>query len=392
MSFINNAKEGCRLLFPHDILRPRGVGMNAKFLLAVTLLFSIASWAQAPYVVREGDTLLNIADKMIGTTDKKDPRRYEYAKKIRALNPQIHDPNSLEPGQTLNLPAQANSTHAQREVHPALESAPEPVQTPTRELAPAPGLVPAPAPTHTSAPEEHTAPAHSSTKTQAHAEHSAQPHASEHHDFIFIQPRYQTLKLKTTNVVTHTKATMKAQSSYGLDLQYGKILNDDFHLLFQAGITQTIFNDISAGTVNHKSETLKSFALGIAYEATSTLHLDLMAMYADRTFLLPVTATEHELEAVSIPGAELNISWDLYSGDSNIFGISAIGEYIGAVKKHGVEYKAAMEPLGALYWKSKYGHDDVNYKVTLTYKHGHQKTNISEQSEDLGIFGLGFYF
>ncbi|MGE3757597.1 MAG: LysM peptidoglycan-binding domain-containing protein, partial [Pseudobdellovibrionaceae bacterium] len=127
MSFINNAKEGCRLLFPHDILRPRGVGMNAKFLLAVTLLFSIASWAQAPYVVREGDTLLNIADKMIGTTDKKDPRRYEYAKKIRALNPQIHDPNSLEPGQTLNLPAQANSTHAQREVHPALESAPEPV-------------------------------------------------------------------------------------------------------------------------------------------------------------------------------------------------------------------------------------------------------------------------
>lgn len=374
--------------------------MNAKYVLALICLFSVVSWAQAPYVVRKGDTLLNIADKVIETTDKKDPRRYEFAQKIRALNPQIKNPNALEPGQTLTLPEQPKTIIVEK-----IESASVPISEPISESAAEP--VPDHAPTQVEAtestpiqappppaahatPEEHAAPAHS--PTEAPAEHATEHHASGHQDFIFVQPRYQTVKLKTTDLATHTKATMKAKSSYGLDLQYGKILNDSFHLLFQAGITQTQFKDIDVGTVNHKSETLTSYAIGIAYEATSTLHLDLMAMLADRTFLLPVATDEYELEAHAIPGAELNISWDFYSGDSNVFGISAIGEYIAEFKKHGIKYKAAMEPLGALYWKSKYGHDHVNYKVTLTYKHGHQETSISEQSEDLGILGIGFYF
>jgi hypothetical protein len=220
-------------------------------------------------------------------------------------------------------------------------------------------------------------------------------HEAAHHNFFFLQPRYQTLEISTKEIATDTTAKMKADSSIGLDLQYGVILNHKFHMLFQAGVTQTQFKDIEGDsplTVNHKSETLKSFGLGIAYDITSRLHLDLMLMHADRTFLLPAVLPAYELTAVAIPGAELNISWDVYSGASNIFGVSAIAEFIGNLKKNDVEYKSTVESIGALYWKSNNGHDRKNYKVTVLYKKGHQDTSLTKQNEDVGVLGVGFYF
>lgn len=369
-----------------------------KSLFLLLFIFPALSWAQTKYVVRRGDTLLKIADRALGSPN--DPRRYEFVKKIRKLNPDIANPNELEPGLSLNLPSTGPVVTKQK----APVEVAEPVTPPT----PAPKIDPAPA-VHEQAriqpPEQELV--HANPQPVAPApQHEEKPHTQEqsahaaheagHSNFIFVQPRYQTVKLEAKELATETEATMKSKSSYGLDIQYGWILNENFHLLFQAGFTQTQFKDIEGEdpliSVNHTSETLKSFALGIAYEATSTLHMDLMIMQAEHTFLLPEVLPAYELHAVAIPGAELNISWDLYSGSANIFGISAIGEYIGALKKDSVEYKSALESLGALYWKSNYGHDSTNYKVTLTYKHGHQDTDLTEQKEELATLGLGFYF
>lgn len=348
-------------------------------------LFSIMSFAQESYTVRKGDTLLSIADKALGLTKKNDPRRYQFAKQIQALNPQLKNPNILEPGESITLPASAKidtATAATAVTTPVVqpptvvEEAAKPEETPVAETVPATNPVA----------DEPTPAAHT-------AAHSADKH-SQHPDFIFLQARYQSLKFKAKDETTKTESTLPAGSSYGLDLQYGKILNETWHLLFQAGFTQTNFKDFkeTGRTINHKSETLKFFGLGVAYDLTHTLHLDLMATYADRTFLIPTTSTDYELKAHMIPGADLNISWDFYSGNSNIFGASAIGEYIASLKKDDIKYESAVEPVYALYWKSKNGHDSLNFKATLTYKHGHQKTNVSEQYEDLTTLGLGVYF
>lgn len=349
-----------------------------KIVAVLALAFPALSGAQTSYMVKKGDTLLSIADQAIGNTNKNNPRRYQYVQRIRTMNPNIANPNALEPGQTLTLPATTAKPVVATKPTETATSAPPPTTTSTT-LPPVQS-------------ESQVEPAPITQTSEATAEH----HESRHSDFIFVQPRYQLISLNVKDLTLETKADMKSQSSYGLDLQYGKILNDHWHLLFQAGMTQTEFKDIESAagtaTVNHSKETTKSFAAGVAYEVTSDLHLDLMAMYADRTFLLPMGVGTYELKAVMIPGAELNISWDFYSGASNIFGISAIGEYVDGLEKDGVKYKSAFEPFGALYWKSKNGHDSLNYKVTLTSKHGHQKTDISEQTEDLSILGVGVYF
>jgi hypothetical protein len=378
--------------------------MFLKSVVAALLITPCLAWSQTEYVVREGDTLLKIADRSLGSVDKKDPRRYEYAKTLVKLNPELKNPNALVPGQTILLPGDPVSLKqaAVKETAPAKETAAPEAEAPAVEkvgslkpVAAATAVIAAKPEPQVTVPPAPVAPLPAPSpsmevKPEAHSAEAA------HHGFIFVQPRYQTVKLTSENESTHTEATMKSNSSVGFDLQYGKIINERWHLLFQAGLTSTQFGDIEhgAGTViNHKSETLKSFGVGVAYEATPSLHVDLMALYTEQSFLLPeATLGEYKLEAIALPGVEFNISWDFYSGARNIIGLSAIGEYLGNATKDGVEYKSSLDPYGALYWKSNFGADRVNYKVTLTYKHGHQETSVNKKKEDVGTVGVGFYF
>lgn len=350
--------------------------MFAKSLVTYLFIIPVFAWSQTEYFVVEGDTLLKIADKNLGNTDRANPARYEFVRQMLKLNPSIQNPNSLEPGQTIILPRNAHPKISTVEItEPTVTlKVPDQAQTPAPVEAPVePPVEVAPTPTE---------------------ELKPQAHQSEHHNFFFIQPRYQTVELVSKDEVAHTKAKMKSESSVGLDLQYGVILNENYHLLFQGGVTSTQFGDLKgvSANVNHKSETLSYLAAGVALEASPTWHIDLMALYAQHTFLLPHSATEYELEAIAIPALELNISWDYLVTGKNIFGISAIGEYLSAVKKDGVEYKSTFEPFGALYWKSNNGHDKMNYKATLMYKHGHQETSVAKKAEDMTTLGVGVYF
>lgn len=396
--------------------------MINKFLLVFFALVPVFSWSQTSYVVRKGDTLLKIADKTLGSPDKKDPRRYEIVKKIRALNPDLKDPNVLELGQTLTIPNDIQITTAAKSVaapqvalkpppsavtaHPA-----EPVVVPVVEPAikaelPPPSFEKEPVSAHEETPAKPVPPSVQASAVDtkpAPALEVVKPQEAKkeeaHHNFFFVQPRYQIVKIKAKEIATETEASMTSKSSFGVDVQYGVVLSERLHMLFQAGVTSTQFKDIEiegdsaiVPVVDHKSETLKSFSLGIGYQVASRMLVDFMLMYADRTFLLPHALPDYELHAVAIPGAELNVSFDIFKGTSNIFGISFIGEFIGALTKDHVEYKSTVEPIGALYWKSNRGHDRMNYKVTLMYKKGHQDTDISKQHEDLGSLGVGFYF
>ncbi len=399
--------------------------MFLKSLVAALLIPPCLAWSQTEYIVREGDTLLKIADRSLGTSDKKDSRRYEYAKNLIKLNPKLKNPNALVPGQTILLPGMAPSIKetAVRETAPAKEA--KAVESPPKEVVtngkvgslkpvaiataviaaqPAPPVaVPATTvpvapttPLPEPKPEVHEALAKEAPAKKEELAKETPSAEAVHRGFIFVQPRYHLVKLTAEDDATQSEATMKSNSSVGFDLQYGKIINERWHLLFQAGLTNTQFSEIedNAGTViNHKSETLKSFGAGVAYEATPRLHMDLMALYTEQSFLLPeATSGEYKLESIAFPGVELNISWDFYSGARNTIGLSAIGEYLGNATKDGIEYKSALDPYGALYWNSNYGPERVNYKVTLAYKRGHQETSVNKKKEDVSTLGIGFYF
>lgn len=78
--------------------------MTTKLVFFTFALVPFSVFAQTHYRIEKGDTVLKIADKVIGTNSKADPRRYEYAKKVQKLNPEIKNLNQLEPGQTILIP------------------------------------------------------------------------------------------------------------------------------------------------------------------------------------------------------------------------------------------------------------------------------------------------
>lgn len=365
----------------------------SKIGLGIMFLFPVHSFAQAEYTIKKGDTLLKIADENLKTQNKKDPRRFEFAQKIKELNPNLKNPNQLEPGQMIIIPnvivsepklaAEASSPG------PTEEKPTKPVMNEIVEMAKASEPVKTPEPPDEIKIEKPSEKAPEENTTQA----ESQSHA-EHHDFIFVQARYQMHTFKPQDLSTKTKSTVESKSGFGLDLQYGKVLNHHWHLLAQGSLTQVAFKDFqeSGRTLDPKSKNLKFFGLGAAYVFTDNLFADLLITYADRSFFLPANANDYTLKIYMIPGADFNLTWEFLHLDQDIFGVSGIAEYVSAYKKDNVEYKAAVEPLAALYWKSKFGHESLNYKASVLYKHGHSKTTISDQYEDMIALGFGVYF
>lgn len=363
--------------------------MIAKMMFVLLLAAPTMVRADTSYTVRRGDTILKIADRALGiVNDTKDPRRYEFARKIQAKNPQLKNPNGLEPGMILVIPdapaAAARpvpevvkpTTVGAAEAEVKLPPAPVAAVEPEPETEPVPA--PAPAPAHPSVPE---ASGLSHDKPQGHG------------DFISVQPRIQSAKIHVKDLATEAETTVQTKSSFGLDLQYGKVVGEHAVILVNAGVTSTQFKDLEEGlSMNHMSETLKNFGVGFAYGLTSSLHLDMMFSFIDRTYVLPHDATSYELESILIPGADINLSWNFWQAPSFVLGVSAIGEYIGAARKDDIDYKSTFEPVGALYWMSQRGSDKLNYRLTATYRKGHQKTSLTEQHEEAGVLGFAVIF
>lgn len=358
-----------------------------KSILILILGFPLLTFADTAYTVRKGDTLLSIADRELGITNKKDPRRYQFAQRLREMNPHLSNPNSLETGVVLTIP----------DAPKAVPSA----KTSDRAAARREITLPAPAPAPAAAPEHAPAPpppeAASKVAPEAAAEAAPESHAKadaagddEHSDFLVFQPRVHASSLEATDEATHATAKLTSKSGLGFDLQYGKILSEKWHVLAQLGYTTTQFKDLEAATgstIDHLEETQKSFALGAAYEISHALHFDVLFLTAERTFIVPgAVAGTWELKGVLIPGLEANLSWDFLHGSSWAAGASLIAEGFAGAKKDSIDYKSAVEPVGALYWKSNRGHDRLNYRAAATFKNGRQHTSVSEQKENATVF------
>lgn len=376
--------------------------MKTPLLISLSILVcSTFAHADTTYTVRAGDTLLSIADRTIGDVEsKKDPRRYQLAQKIKAKNPQLKNPNNLTPGETIVIPGIAATTKAAPEpskpvptvkapVIPPPAPLPEPEHSAPAEVAatePAiPILKPATEQPKVESPTPAEAPAAVETRGEKH---------EENFDYLALQPRYHFTHIKFTDLATGQKNKVDSKTSAGLDLQYAKAIGERARFLVNVGYTSTQYKpfDSNALTLEHVNEKQWSYGLGIAYELTSALHLDVMAKMADHTFVLPVDATTYEMHGIALPGGEISLSWDFVNANSYLVGASVIGEYISGTTKNGITYKSAFDTIGMLYVASKRGSDKMNYRLSATYDKRDQNTNVTEQAEESWIAGLTLYF
>lgn len=340
---------------------------------SLVLISSFPVYAAGGYVVRQGDTILKISDRALGIkNDQKDMRRYEFARSIIAANPDLKDPNVLHPGQTLMVPQ--NDTRQPSAAAPAVPVAPPP-PPPAPATPPAPEPVAAPAP----APAPPPAPALAAMPPEHHEETS---------DFLVVQPRVQYHHFKIKNEEAEQEFKLDSQPNPGLGVAFGKAVAADMHLLLLAGLDYTRLKSLHGETdaaLDGRTQWLKNFAVGLEWHPVHALKVEVLGLYNDRLFILPVE-DRYEAKSVAVPGAELALKWSALHLSRSVLGLGVAGEYFGAVSKDGHSYKSVVDPVGSLFWETARGPRHLNYGVTLNFAPNAQHPAGMEQ--EVETFGL----
>lgn len=387
--------------------------MLKKTIAVLLLTLPMQALADTSYLVREGDTVLKIADKIIGA--KKDPRRYAVAKKILALNPGIEDSNLLSPGQSIVVPDSFDKkpssasaevvTKKNPKVIPVImdendKSTVEASSDDSEEMTEAaPGKQPIIVPPEdkaTSAAALESVIAASAKKSEEKpsiivpaSPPPPPPPSLASSGFLLVQPLMDFSDYKITNKSTDREVNVKSRLSSGLRLQYGINLKSDLHFIVGLGADYTQLDQFDDGTTSlaHTIQWQKTVNAMLAYDLGTQWHLLGKIEGADRLFVLPNGTNSFDTENVFIPGAALSINWDFLQTHSFLLGASVGGHYFGEASKDGITYKSSLDPSASLYWKSR-GLQTLNYRVGVDYLLRNQDTDTTKQREETFIFGL----
>lgn len=354
--------------------------MKLKILFLLFFTGPSFAFADSTHVVQQGDTILNIADRVIGIqNDKKDIRRYQFARKIIAKNPNLRDPNSLTPGQKLVIPDYpkpqipppvfVQSTQATLEYPTEVEATPVVASKPE----PQPQIVPELPPPVKDTPLEH----------------------AEHHGGVFmIQPRVQLDHYEIKNKSSGQKASLSSKSNAGLTLGYGVAAGEKSHVMIEIGASNVQMKSFSEEQLilDNNSVWLKNIALGFEIGLLSSVHLHLLAMVNDYPVIVPTEIDTYTVKSVMMPGAEAAFVWDFLHMESSAIGLSVAGEYLADGKVDSVKYSSGFEPAGTVFWKSEHGPQKTNYRVDLRYNVSAQKSELTEQHGESWGLRLGLSF
>lgn len=361
------------------------------------MLFVLPSFslADSTYKVRKGDTILKIADKTIGiTNDKKDPRRYKFAKEILAKNPALKEPYNLEPGQTIVLPDfKKAKTSAPRKAAPAIvnELPEESVQETGRakkedtvqsENMKLPVRVPKPQPLPEIPTPVYQEPEVIGETPSALVE-APKPHHN-HNDFFFLQPRYQTDSYHLKNKTTDQKLELSSQSNLGMNLGYGKAWGESSAFVIEGGVSSVQMKNFAEEELTFDKRTilLKNLALGSETHLTPSVQVVTFLTYADYLVMVPDNLGTYFLKSVMMPGVEIALSWDAVHFGSSALGVNLTAGYIADGTLDGLKYTTGFEPAYALYWKSENGANQTNYRVDLRAGVSSQNSDLADQHAD----------
>ncbi|QDK38454.1 LysM peptidoglycan-binding domain-containing protein [Bdellovibrio sp. NC01] len=387
-----------------------------KRTLALALItLPVLAFADTTYVVREGDTVLKIADKILASKDgKKDPRRYAFAKKIVAANSSIEDSNLLSPGQSIVIPEveekkkkviqivmdendKSTVEASAQEVDETAAPGKQPIVVGEAEAL-APVVVP---PTVATAATEQVAKTEPQAAVQAEIKKEEKvpelpvakadlklPKDMESEDFITITPSVEFSNFKVKNRSTLQESEVRSKVNTGLDVQFEKSLNEKTSVLFNLGFSYVQLDQFDDGVteLSHTIQWHKRVSLGLAYALTPRLHFEAKVEGADRLFIIPESANHLDTVDVFNPGAEITVAWDFIHTNSSVVAAALSGHYYDGLTEDGVTYKSSFDPAGSIYWVAN-ADGKMKYRLSVDYSVRNQGTDLTEQREESLGFG-----
>tara|TARA_B110001454_G_scaffold218991_1_gene249023 strand:+ start:58996 stop:60039 length:1044 start_codon:yes stop_codon:yes gene_type:complete len=321
--------------------------MKNFFVKLITLVLTVSYTAEASfYVVRSGDTLSTIAQKNIGEPIYSPNGSLA---KIKALNPQIENPNVIRVGDIINLSAKTEIADNRSQRIPADEeqkiqkSVPEKIED---------KMSCEPAVTIQSNPSEEVL-------------HS-----------LHLQVHTGLTTFSGIDVATLANANVVSKSDLSARASWRQHWTPNFHSDFFAEARSVGLQSIS-GSKSLVSENLNSNKLGlsIGHKAGERLTIDYGLEYGSEFFIRGASSTLISVESQPIPQFSTQIQYKIYELGSTSLVANLGGSYLGEVStdnytvKSGTSYQVGISVVKKM-------SDQRTFSAQLAYSDRKQDTSL----------------
>ena len=348
----------CRLFRIRHLFWAAGTGLG----------ISALALASVTYVVKKGDTLSQVSEKMVpGPVLGKNGS----LERVLALNPNIKNPDLIYPGEQVQLPggelAQASAERQPAQIVP--EPSPEPSPQAAVDLSPkspeAASVVQAPAPMQ-----------------------------FKRGVYYTIAPFYDFATITNQDRSSGAPASLTTSYFTGADFSYGQKWTEGFRTFMHFKLAGVAFEAPTngEGSISDTSKFLAGGGIGTESALSKSVTLGFSADYQQNLFTRGLDANNVTLDAIATPVLGANLSWDMITADPLAFGVSGMVAVDLPASTDGYRTWTGSSYGGSIYLKHLNPDQSSSSQADIGVFKRNQNTDITNQNETDVVFTLRLYF
>ncbi|QLY24965.1 LysM peptidoglycan-binding domain-containing protein [Bdellovibrio sp. KM01] len=310
------------------------------------------------YIVKTGDTLSNIADRVRGGHTY---GKGENLEKILILNPHLKLGRAIGPGEQILIPVNdLRNVAAEETPKPAPVASPAPVAVAVAVQVPQPQQTPV-----------------------------ATEEDDVNHHFA-VKAGYQFTTLEANDNVTHTKAELNSDHDITAAATWSQKWSDGFKSLFSFSARNIEFQPStnSAKKISNASKSLLGVGFGGRFDLDEKAGIFFSVSYGQELFLHGISTTNVSIDSANVSNVGLGFDFQLYRKGSTALGFAISGSYLGGASTdyysidNGSSYKAL------LFIRRDKGGKFLSFEVGAQQRT--QNTSVSDLNET-NVFGNFIY-
>lgn len=311
------------------------------------------------YIVKPGDTLSNIADRIRGGHTY---GKGENLEKILSLNPQVSLKRALSVDEKILIPVNdLRNVAAEEATTPA--PAPAPVATP----APSPVAAASPPPKPVAAADEDDV---------------------DHH--FDLKAGYQFTTLEANDNVTHTKAELNSDHDITAAATWSQKWSEEFKSFFSFSARNIEFQPStnSSKKISNASKSLLGVGFGGRFNLDEKAGIFFSANYGQELFLHGISTTNVSIDSANVSNVGLGFDFQLYRKGSTALGFAISGSYLSGTSTDYYSIDSGSSYKGLLFIRRDKGGKFLSFEIGAQQRS--QNTSVSDLNET-NVFGNFIY-
>ena len=211
-----------------------------------------------------------------------------------------------------------------------------------------------------------------------------------------LTPHYSLTSLSVEDRTTGSDSTLASKYNTGAHISYVQEWTQSTRTFVDLNLGLIAFEKPtdSTKTIHDDKKFLSGFGLGVSFEISNKLNLDLAGFYQKELFVRASSTQSVTIDAVNVPSIGGKLSYDLLKLDPFTFGMSSSLYVKGPAKSGGYNIRLGAEYGATIYLKQSAGGvgQESNFQTELGFNSRSQNTSITKQTQTQITLGLRFVF